>query len=135
VFGGGGIYPDVLVDEAASTPAWLARVREQDLILSWVGGYVSANASALNSLEAFLRAAALPPAALSDFRAFAGRQGVQVPGDAGSEAVLQRVLTTAVARAKWGDPGSYGALAFLDPEVSAAVGSFDRAAAILPAGR
>lgn len=131
VFGGGGIYPDVLVDEAPAAPLWLARVREQDLILSWVGGYVSANASSLASLDAFLKSPALPPAALADFRSFAGKQGVVVPTDAETDATLGRALAVAVARAKWGDAGSYGVLAFLDREVQAAVRSFDRAGGLL----
>ena len=131
VFGGGGIYPDVLVDEAPAAPLWLARVREQDLILSWVGGYVSANGSSLGSLDAFLKSPALPPAALADFRSFAGKQGVVVPTDAETDATLGRALAVAVARAKWGDAGSYGVLAFLDREVQAAVRSFDRAGGLL----
>jgi carboxyl-terminal processing protease len=131
VFGGGGIYPDVLVDEAPAAPLWLARVREQDLILSWVGGYVSANGSSLASLDAFLKSPALPPAALADFRSFAGKQGVVVPTDAETDATLGRALAVAVARAKWGDAGSYGVLAFLDREVQAAVRSFDRAGGLL----
>jgi hypothetical protein len=45
--------------------------------------------------------------------------------------MLQHVLPLAVARAKWGDAGSYGVTAFLDPEVREAVKSFDRAAKLL----
>jgi carboxyl-terminal processing protease len=131
VFGGGGIYPDVLVDEAPAAPLWLARVREQDLMLSWVGGYVSANGSSLVSLDAFLKSPALPPAALADFRSFAGKQGVVVPTDSETDATLGMALAVAVARAKWGDAGSYGVLAFLDREVQAAVRSFDRAGGLL----
>jgi carboxyl-terminal processing protease len=136
VFGGGGIYPDVVLDEAPTAPLWLAKVREQDLVLSWVGGYVGANASSLTSLDAFLKAPALPAAALADFRSFAAKQGVTVPSDIETDATLGRVLSVAVARAKWGDPGAYGVTASLDPEVRSAVGTFERAAAILgPSGR
>jgi carboxyl-terminal processing protease len=131
VFGGGGIYPDVVLDETAAVPSWLARVYEQELVLSWVGGYVSANSPAFASLDAFLRAPSVPAAAVADFRAFAGRQGVVVPSDAETDATLGRVLAVAVARAKWADIGSYGAEAVLDPEVRAAVKSFDRAAMLL----
>jgi carboxyl-terminal processing protease len=135
VFGGGGIYPDVLLDDAPPTPQWLARVREQDLILSWVGGYVSANAASLTSLDLFLKSPVLTPAALADFRAFAGKQGVVVPSNAEADAALGRTLAVAVARAKWGDQGTYGVLAHLDPEVRAAVAAFGRASAILQAAR
>jgi len=134
VFGGGGIYPDVLLEERSAVPLWMARVREQELPLAWVGGYVSAQGAALVSLEAFLREPALPAAALADFRAFARAQGVAIPSDAESDALLQRTLTRAVARAKWGDAGSYGVAAKLDAEVRAALTSFDRAAAVLGTG-
>ena len=135
VFGGGGIYPDVLLDERAGVPSWLARVGEQDVVLSWVGGYVSANAAALGTVESFLRSPSVPAAGVADFRAFAGRQGVVIPADAESDGVLQRVLSEAVAQVKWGDAGSYGVAAYLDPEVRRAVVSFDRASSLLGPGR
>jgi carboxyl-terminal processing protease len=130
VFGGGGIYPDVLLEAERSVPLWLARLEEQDVVLSWVGGYVTASAASLGSLDAFLRAPVVPAAAVADFRAFAGKQGVVVPADAESDAILQRVLVESVARAKWGDTGGYSVLALLDPEVRAAVKTFDRAATL-----
>ena len=130
VFGGGGIYPDVLLESQGSVPLWLARLEEQDVILSWVGGYVSASAASLGSLDAFLRAPVVPAAAVADFRAFATKQGVVVPTDAESDAILQRVLAESVAGAKWGDTGGYSVLALLDPEVRAAVRTFDRAATL-----
>ena len=131
VLGGGGIYPDVVLDDDAAVPLWLARVREQDVVLAWVGGYVSANEAALGSLDTFRRAPAVPAAAITDFRAFAAKQGVAIPQDAEADAMLQQLLPRAVARAKWGDAGSYGVAAFLDPEVREAVKSFDRAAKLL----
>ena len=133
VFGGGGIYPDVLLESQTGAPAWWERVREQDLTLAWVGGYVSANAASLTSLDAFLRAPSVPAAAVADFRAFAGRQGVTIPTDGDADGLLQRVLTRAVAAAKWGDVGEYGVSAKLDTEVTAALRSFDRAATLLGA--
>jgi carboxyl-terminal processing protease len=135
VFGGGGIYPDVLLDEGRETPSWLARVGEQDVVLSWVGGYVSANGASLGSLDAFQRAPSVSAAGLTDFRAFASRQGVVIPAGADADAVLQRVLSGAVAHAKWGDAGAYGVAAMLDPEVKAAVASFQRASSLLGASR
>ena len=77
---------------------------------------------------------AQPVAGVADFRAFSGRQGVPIPTDAGSEAVLQRVLAGAAAQAKWGDVGAYSVSAVLDPEVRSAVQSFDRASALLGPG-
>src|SRR5919197_2398488 len=52
VFGGGGIYPDVRLEDDDVLPLWLARVRENDLVLKWIGGYVTANAAALSTLDA-----------------------------------------------------------------------------------
>src|SRR4051812_44441188 len=46
VYGGGGIYPDVGLAEAADAPAWAARVAEQAIVLAWVGSYVDAHATA-----------------------------------------------------------------------------------------
>ena len=135
VSGGGGIYPDVLFGENAATPLWLSRVGEQDLVLAWVGGYVSANAASLGSLDAFLRALAVSPRGLAEFRAFAAQQGVAIPAGAEADAVLQRVLVRAVARARWGEGGAYSAAALADPEVAAAVKSFDRAAALTATAR
>jgi len=134
VFGGGGIYPDVLLEETATTPAWLSQMREQDLVLGWVGGYVSANTSALSSLDVFLRAPSIPNGAVAEFRAYAGRQGVVVPSDGATDAVLQRELTVAVARAKWGDAGAYGVIATIDPTIRAAVQTFERASSLLGPG-
>jgi len=130
VFGGGGIYPDVLLDEARSAPLWLARLEEQDVVLSWVGGYVNANAASLGSLDAFLRAPGVTPGAVTDFRAFAAKQGVVIPSDAESEALVHRLLVEAVARARWGDTGGYSVDALLDREVRAAVRALDRAATL-----
>jgi carboxyl-terminal processing protease len=134
VFGGGGIYPDVLLESQASVPLWLARLEEQDVVLSWVGGYVSANQQSLGSLDVFLRAPAVSPAGVEDFRAFAAKQGVMVPADAESDSILQRVLAESVARARWGDVGGYSVEALLDPEVRAAVKAFDRAVALPGSG-
>ena len=134
VFGGGGIYPDVLFDESAAAPAWLSQAREQDLVLGWVGGYVSANGASLTTLDAFLRAPAVPNDAVSDFRSYAGRQGVVIPSDAAANATLQRELTVAVARAKWGDAGAYGVLAMVDPAIRSAIQTFERASSLLGPG-
>jgi len=127
VFGGGGIYPDVLLDEERAVPLWLARLVEENVVLSWVGGYISANSAPLGSLDAFLRAPVVSATVLTDFRAFAAKQGVLVPSDAESDALLQRVLAESAARARWGDTGGYSVEALVDQEVRAAVRALDRA--------
>jgi carboxyl-terminal processing protease len=132
VYGGGGIVPDVMLEARPGAPLWYSRVGEQLLALTWAGGYASADPS-LASLETFLRAPRLPASALSDFRAFAQKQGVSIPADSAADAILGRVLPAAVANAKWGSSGAYSVSALLDSDVAAAVQQFDRATA-LPRG-
>lgn len=130
VFGGGGIYPDVVLPQPPAAPAWLARVRELDLPLQWVGGYLTAAGVAAPSVESLAAAPALPASALADFRTFAARQGVVVPDDAAATALLQRSLVSAVAWARGGASAFYRIAARLDPQVAEATATFDRAAAL-----
>jgi carboxyl-terminal processing protease len=131
VYGGGGIYPDVRFPDAPMAPTWLARVGEDDLLLKWTGGWVTANAASLSSLDAFAAKPVIPLAAVSDFRSFAARDGIVIPADAESDAMLQRVLVRTVAGTKWGDEGYYRLAAITSPEVAAARGTFDKAQSIL----
>jgi carboxyl-terminal processing protease len=133
VYGGGGIYPDVLLPERESAPIWLARVNEEAIPLAWVGGYVSSAGARLTTPDALAAAPTLPPAALEDFRTFARRQGVTIPPGPDADARLQDALVRRVAAAKWGDVGYYRVVAALDSEISEAARMFDRAAAILSA--
>jgi carboxyl-terminal processing protease len=130
VYGGGGIYPDVRLTEDAQ-PLWLARVRENDLVLKWIGGYASANVGIPATLDQLAAKPALPPAAISEFRSFATQQGVALPPGEDVDSELQGVLTRALARAKFGDSGYYRIAALLDPTVRRAAQQFDRASAIL----
>jgi carboxyl-terminal processing protease len=127
VYGGGGIYPDVVFEPSALAPDWLTRVREQDVVVQWAGGYVSAHASELASADAFAANPALPPAALDDFRRFAATLGVVVPADEASDQPLVRALARSIAFARWGEPGYYAVSARLDPQVTRAVDSFAQA--------
>ena len=131
VYGGGGIYPDVRIGGEDVLPLWLARVRENDLVLKWIGGYVTANAAAVSTLDALAANPMLPAAAIGDFRAFASQQGVSIAAGSDVDAELQRVLTRAAARAKFGDAGYYRIAALVDPTVRQAAQQFDRASAIL----
>ncbi|MGH7700925.1 MAG: S41 family peptidase [Gemmatimonadales bacterium] len=130
VYGGGGIYPDIVLPHADPAPLWLARVREDDLPLKWIGGYVTAAGASLPSLDSLAARPALPASALADFRTFARAQGIEIPPTADER--LQQVLVRAVALAKWGEEGYYRLAAVLDPAVTAAAKRFNRAAAILP---
>ena len=131
VYGGGGIYPDVQLGAEEAQPLWLEQVRENDLVLKWIGGYVTASAASLVSLDALAAKPILPAAAIGAFRAFATQQGVSIPEGSDVDAELQRVLVRVVARAKYGDQGYYRVAALVDPLVRQAAQQFDRASAIL----
>ncbi|HET7461498.1 MAG TPA: S41 family peptidase [Longimicrobium sp.] len=131
VYGGGGIYPDVVFDQAEGAPLWLARVMEEDVVTRWTNAWVGAHGGTLTTAEALSASPTLTAEALADFRAFAGRQGHTVPAGADADARLTRTLLPAIAWTKWGDPGFYRMLAVLDPQVRQAVGAFDRAAQLL----
>lgn len=124
-YGGGGIYPDFVVDEP-DIPLWLARLGEDNVVLKWIGGYVSANSSALNSLDALAqREHPVDAKATSEFRKFGSSQGITIPQTAEADATLERVLSTAAARSKFGDAGFYRMSATMDPEVQIARRAFD----------
>jgi len=134
VYGGGGIFPDVLAPESDGRPLWLVRVLEQDLPLRWTGGYVSAHAAELPQPRAGT-APMLPVGALADFHAFAAAQGVSIPADADADRLLDRLLLRWVAQLRWGDEVSAETAARLDGQVEAARAQFGRAAEVLAARR
>lgn len=129
VYGGGGVYPDVVLPEPDPVPLWLARVREDDLPLKWIGGYLTAAGAALPSLDALAPNPVLPAGALADFRAFAQSQNVTIPPEGDTR--LERLLLRSIALTKWGEEGYYRVAAALDPAVKDAARYFDRAAGIL----
>jgi carboxyl-terminal processing protease len=131
VFGGGGIYPDVLLPEPEPAPLWLSRLREQDLITRWVGAWVTENPAAFTTADALAGAPRLPAAALAEFRAFARQQGHELPDGADADARLQETLVRRAAAMKWGAEGYYLVLARTDSQVMAAVREFTRAEEIL----
>ncbi|HEX9130262.1 MAG TPA: S41 family peptidase [Gemmatimonadaceae bacterium] len=125
-YGGGGIYPDLIVDDV-DIPLWLARLGEDNVVLKWIGGYVSANPSAFVSLDQLAQQHAVDAAAIAEFRKFAAAQGVTIPQTSDADATLERVLSSAAARSKFGDAGFYRINATLDPEVQIARRAFDDA--------
>ena len=131
VYGGGGIYPDVVLKRDSLPPLWLERLNEQLLPLKWVSGYLGAHPEALGVLESLARNAALPEGAAEDFRAFANREGLPVPAGVETDTWLRRALLPLLAEAKWGAPGLYRISAVLDGEVRRAMATFAQAAAIL----
>jgi hypothetical protein len=112
-------------------PLWLVRVHEEDLPLRWIGGYLTENPQVLTTLDALAASPSLPAAAVAEFRAFAARQGVEIPPGEDADALLQRTLVRRAAATKWHPEGFYRAAAVVDPEVTAALGAFEQAESIL----
>jgi carboxyl-terminal processing protease len=125
-YGGGGIYPDLVVDES-DIPLWLARLGEDNVVLKWIGGYVTANPSVFASLDALSRSQSIDANGVMEFRKFAATQGITIPQTAEADTTLERVLSAAAARSKFGDTGFYRINAALDPEVQIARRAFDDA--------
>jgi carboxyl-terminal processing protease len=125
-YGGGGIYPDLIVDDV-DIPLWLARLGEDNVVLKWIGGYVTATPSAFASLDQLAQQHAVDAAAIAEFRKFAAAQGATIPQTPDADATLERVLSAAAARSKFGDAGFYRINAALDPEVQIARRAFDDA--------
>jgi hypothetical protein len=123
-YGGGGIYPDLVVDDP-NAPLWLARLGEDNLVLKWIGGYVGTNPAALASLDALAGSRSIDSSAIAELRNFAAAQGVTIPSGADADAALQRVIFSSAARAKFGDAGYYRASALLDSQIQVARRAFD----------
>ena len=126
VYGGGGIYPDLVVDDP-EVPFWLARLGEDNVVLKWIGGYVTANPSTFASADAVARLQSLDANGVGEFRRFAAAQGITIPQTAEADSTLQGVLLAAAARSKFGDAGFYRVSAAIDPEVQTARKVFDDA--------
>jgi carboxyl-terminal processing protease len=131
VYGGGGIYPDVVMPEPEPAPVWVARLAEDAVHTRWIGGYLTENAAAFTTADALASAPRLPDAALAQFRAFAQQQGHAIPAGEEADRMLQRLLVSQIAGTKWGAAGYYRVQAALDEQVRAAVREFDRAGEIL----
>ena len=130
-YGGGGIFPDIVLPLPDLPPTWLARVREDALPFKWVGGHLSAAAAAYPSIDALAARPEVSAATLADFRAFAAAQGVTIPEGADADRLLHATLARQIAAARWQDAGYYHIVAVLDPEVHAATDAFGKAEGIL----
>ena len=129
VYGGGGIYPDIVLERPKAPPLWVAEIRALDLPRVWAGAWVTANDARFPTADALAASPALPPEALAEFRELAATKGVRIPE--GSDPVLQRMLVGAVAYARFGDAGFYRVDALLDPDVSRAALAFGRATELM----
>jgi carboxyl-terminal processing protease len=135
VYGGGGIYPDVLLPEPEPDPVWLARLAEDAVHTRWIGGFLTDNAAAFTTADALAAAPRLPSGALAGFRAFAAQAGHTLPEGPDADGRLERMLLPEIAGTRWGAAGYYRVLAALDPQIQAAVREFARAGEILGGDR
>jgi carboxyl-terminal processing protease len=131
VYGGGGIYPDVVLEDRKPSPLWLEDVFEADLPLRWVGGYLSDTPRAFTTVEALAARPDAPAGMLAAFRSFALGQGVEIPEGVAADSVLQRVLLLRAASTLWGPQGFYRVAAVLDPQVREAAAAFELAERVL----
>jgi len=128
LYGGGGIYPDVVLDEPDPVPLWLRRLQEQELPLKWAGAVSADAARAPADVERYVSGEAIPPSAVAEFREFTRARGGQVPDDPDADARLRRVLAAELARAKFGDAGYFRVVLSDDAWIQRAMQAFDRAA-------
>jgi carboxyl-terminal processing protease len=131
VYGGGGIYPDVVLNAEDGAPVWLARLGEEEVITRWMNAWLAAHPDGLGTVDALAGTPVLPAGALADFRAFAQRNGLPVPEGAEIDARLQHELVPLLAGTKWGAAGYYRLSAVLDAQVRQGVAQFPRATQIL----
>lgn len=134
VYGGGGIYPDHVLEKRPS-PAWLGRVHQEDLILRWVPGLLEERADRYADLEAMVADPVLHPDDLDAFLTFAADQGVNVPAEDAALSRLQEAILASVVHIRFGPTGLYTFLAYRDPDVAAAAGLLPDARALLGAGQ
>jgi carboxyl-terminal processing protease len=134
VYGGGGIYPDVVLPEPEPAPLWLARLGEDAVPTRWAAAYLTAHPQALTTPEALAATPRLPAAAIAEFRAFAAAEGHAVPAGADADERLQRLLVRRLASTRWGAEGYYRVVATTDPQVAAAAREFAHADRILGGG-
>jgi len=128
VYGGGGIYPDVILPQADAEPVWLARLHEEDLLTRWAAAFLGEPSGAALTEPALLT---LPATAVQDLRAFAQRAGHTLPAGEDADARLRGAMGRALAFAKFGEAGAFRLVALSDPQVRAAVEQFPRAGEIL----
>lgn len=130
VYGGGGIYPDVVIPRSEFEPRWVARIREHQILLRWIGGYLSAAPATSTTPDAFARSS-LSPDIVHNFLAFAAADGIAVPPDAATNESLQELLLRGIARGRWGSAGYHRVVALRDDEVARAATALEQAASLL----
>lgn len=130
VYGGGGIYPDHVLDDRPA-PAWLDRIHQADLLLQWVPGLLEERPDRYDDVESLAAEPVLQPDDLDSFLRFAADQGVVVPREDAALGRLQETILARVAHSRFGATGLYTFLAYRDPDVETAAGLLPDARALL----
>jgi len=131
VYGGRGLFPDVLLAADEPRPLWLSRLFEDETLTLWVGGFVSEHRAALGTLESFESTPRLPADPIKDFRAFAKGRGVDLPETSEADDWIRSAIFVQMAWAAFGVEGLYRVAGRFDADVKAAVAAFDRAESLL----
>lgn len=135
LYGGGGIRPDVTLEAPPPPPAWLDRVRENQLALRWLAGFEERWGGSVPDRESFLGSPSIPTDAVEDLLMFVARNGVEVPPGAEASAQLEEEFVRLLAFHRWGAAGLHEVGLRNDPEVRAAVSAMQRAGALLEGTR
>ncbi|MDX1673978.1 MAG: S41 family peptidase [Longimicrobiales bacterium] len=130
VYGGGGIYPDHVLEDHAD-PHWVQRIRDENLLLRWVPGFLDDRPDRYANLPRLVDEPALESEDVAAFVAYAAEQGVEVPRDPEATARLERLVLSRIILSRFGHEGLYAFLAHTDPEVEAAARLLPEAAALL----
>lgn len=129
VYGGGGIYPDVILP-TGTAPLWFSRLLEEDLALRWLPGFLDAGGAPFPSAEDMAAKPDLDDEDLAAFRDFAAAQGVTTPDTPEARRLINRLLLVRIADIRWGNAGAYRVAIAFDGDLSKAAELFDEAAAL-----
>jgi carboxyl-terminal processing protease len=121
VYGGGGIYPDVVLAPVPKRPEWWNRLEEEGILERWAAAYAGETGGPGRSLAAYLASPPSPDALVASLRTFAAGAGVTLPEPGADAERFGRRLQAAVAAVTWGEAGAIRVLAPADAEVRAAV--------------
>jgi carboxyl-terminal processing protease len=129
-YGGGGVYPDIVLDEPPATPVWLATLREQGQAIKWAGARLASPQGAPDKVEAYLSDTFLDAQQLAEFRRTTKSDGIDIPPGEAADVLVRRELSAVTARAKLGEGAYYRVRLAHDPWLAAAVRAFDAASVL-----
>lgn len=131
VYGGGGISPDYIVKPPSATEL-MQNLQRRDMFYQFVTSYLDARGQALRStygedVQQFVKTFTTTDEMVQDFRTFVKTKGVAVEEkDLQKDLVFIKArLKAEIARALWGNNGSYRVMLEVDPQ-------FQKAMTLLP---